>query len=300
MRILVTGAAGMLGRALVPVLEERHQVVRLTRSDCDLCDEDAVREIFQLGKPDTVMHLAAFTNVDACEREPQKAKEQNEVATRNVARAAKHVGATMLYTSTDYIFAGDRDDPYQEDDAPNPLNVYGRSKLMGERALQEILDRYFIVRTSWLFGPHGKNFVATVLRLAGEKKGLRVVNDQRGSPTYTRHLARKLEELVTTGKYGVYHITGAGSCTWFEFAQTIIELSGMKDVSLTPVSSSEHVCDATRPAYSVLANRQLMDLGIALLPCWTTGLRDYLEEVQHGEEWSGKTTGTLSTHASCG
>jgi len=300
MRILVTGAAGMLGHALVPVLEERHQVVKLTRSDCDLGDESAVREIFRLEKPETVMHLAAFTNVDACEREPQKAQEQNAEATRNVARAANEIGAAVLYTSTDYVFGGDRDSPYREDDPPNPLNVYGRSKLAGEQHLEEILDRYFIVRTSWLFGSHGKNFVATVRRLAGEKKELRVVNDQRGSPTYTRHLATKLEQLVTTGEYGVYHITGAGSCTWFEFAGKIVEFGGIKDVSLTPVSSSEYVSDARRPAYSVLANGRLMDLGIGLLPHWTAGLKDYLEEVQHGEEWSGATTGTRTTHASCG
>jgi dTDP-4-dehydrorhamnose reductase len=296
MRILVTGATGMLGHALVPVLEERHQVVRLTRNDCDLCDESAVSGIFQLEKPEIVMHLAAFTNVDACERVPQKAEKQNAEATRNVARAAKQIGAAVLHTSTDYVFRGDRDSPYREDDPPNPLNVYGRTKLMGEQYLEEILDRYFIVRTSWLFGPHGKNFVTTILKLAGEKRQLRIVNDQQGTPTYTRHLATKLEELVTTGEYGVYHITGAGSCTWFEFAEKIVEFGGIKDVSLTPIASSEYVCDARRPAYSVLANGRLMELGIGPLPHWTGGLKDYLEEV--GEGWSGTTTGTRTAHAS--
>jgi dTDP-4-dehydrorhamnose reductase len=298
MRILVTGAAGMLGHALAPVLEERHQGVRLTGSDCDLCNESAVREIFQLQKPDIVMHLAAFTNVDACEREPEKATEQNAVATRNVASAAKHVGAAVLYTSTDYVFGRDLGRPYREDDPPSPLNVYGRSKLLGEQHVQEILLLYFIVRTSWLFGPRGRNCVSTILRIAGEKKELRVVNDQRGSPTYTRHLATKLEELVTSGEYGVYHINGAGSCTWFEFAQKIVEFSGIKGVSLTPVSSCEYVCDAARPAYSVLANGRLGELGIGLLPHWETGLKDYLKELQNGEERRDKSTGTRSAYAS--
>ncbi len=284
MQIVVTGAGGMLGHALAPVLAAEHQVIGLTRRDCDLCDGAAVAQVFELHKPDLVIHLAAFTQVDACELEPQKAKACNEDATLNVARSAKQIGAAVLYTSTDYVFAGDHDRPYRESDPPGPLNVYGRSKLMGEKHLQATLDRYWIVRTSWLFGPYGRNFVSTIRRLAGEKKELRIVSDQRGSPTYTRHLARKLAELVTAAEYGVYHVSASGSCTWFEFAQKIVEFSGIQEVRLKPVSSSEYVSDAKRPAYSVLDNRKLSGVGTGLLPHWETGLRDYLEEVQRGEE----------------
>ena len=295
MRILVTGAAGMLGHALAPVLEQVHQVVKLTRKDCDLCDEGAVREIFQLQKPSLVIHLAAFTNVDACELNPQKANAWNELATVNVARAAKHIGAAILYTSTDYIFDGSLDRPYREDDPPNPLNVYGRSKLMGEKHVQEILDRHFIVRTSWLFGPNGKNFVSTILRLAGEKPEIRIVNDQRGSPTYTRHLSQKLAELVMTREYGIYHITAGGNCTWFEFAKTIVELCGVHGVRVIAISSLECGRAAPRPAYSVLANRRLGSLGIGLMPHWEKGLEDYLGEISGGN-YAGKAIGKGSPY----
>ena len=296
MRILVTGAAGMLGHALTPVLEADHQVIGLSRKDCDLCDEDAVREIFLLQNPDVVIHLAAFTNVDACELEPEKAKAGNEIATLNVAKATKRAGATLLYTSTDYVFDGRLDRPYREDDIPNPLSVYGRSKLMGERHVQEVLDRYFIVRTSWLFGPNGKNFVSTILRLAGEKSEIRVVNDQRGSPTYTRHLAQKLAELVTTREYGVYHITGGGSCTWFEFARKIIDICYLHRVRVTPISSLEFGRPAPRPANSVLANQRAISLGIGLLPHWEKGLDDYLDEIQEGKNCAGRENGKRSAY----
>ncbi len=296
MRILVTGAAGMLGHALTPLLEADHQVIGLSRKDCDLCDEDAVREIFLLQNPDVVIHLAAFTNVDACELEPEKAKAGNEIATLNVAKATKRAGATLLYTSTDYVFDGRLDRPYREDDIPNPLSVYGRSKLMGERHVQEVLDRYFIVRTSWLFGPNGKNFVSTILRLAGEKSEIRVVNDQRGSPTYTRHLAQKLAELVTTREYGVYHITGGGSCTWFEFARKIIDICYLHGVRVTPISSLEFGRPAPRPANSVLANQRAISLGIGLLPHWEKGLEDYLDEIQEGKNCAGRENGKRSAY----
>lgn len=296
MRILVTGAGGMLGHALVPVLEAQHQVIGLTRKDCDLCDELAVREFFLLQKPDMAIHLAAFTNVDACEFEFEKAKAGNEIATLNVAKATRLVGAPMLYISTDYVFDGRLDRPYSEDDLPNPLSVYARTKLMGEKHVQETLDRYFIVRTSWLFGPNGKNFVSTILRLAGEKPELRIVDDQRGSPTYTRHLAQKLAALVTTGEYGVYHITGGGSCTWFEFAQKIVELSGPHAVRVTPVSSLEYTRPAPRPANSVLANQRAISLGIGPLPHWEKGLKDYLNEIQEERNCAGREDGKGSAH----
>ncbi len=282
MRILVTGAAGMLGRALVPLLEEDHEVIGLARRNCDLSDENAVRETFRIHKPDLAVHLAAFTNVDGCELDPRKAQASNEAATLNVAKAAKGVGAAVLYTSTDYAFDGRANSPYTESAPTNPLNVYGKTKLAGEWHVQETLDRYFIVRTSWLYGPYGKNFVSTVLRLASEQPELRIVNDQRGSPTYTRHLAQKLAELVATREYGVYHVAAEGSCTWFEFARKILELSGVQGVRVLPISTSECGRPAPRPAYSVLAGRKLNSLGLGPLPHWQAGLESYLAEVRDG------------------
>jgi dTDP-4-dehydrorhamnose reductase len=282
LRVLVTGAAGMLGHALVPLLQVDHEVVGLTRSACDLSDEDAVRETFQSQKPDLVFHLAAFTNVDGCELDPQKAIAWNEVATLNVSKAAKGVGAAVLYTSTDYVFDGRATSPYSEDAPTHPLSVYGQTKLRGERHVQETLDRYFIVRTSWLYGLHGKNFVSTVLRLAGEKTELRIVDDQRGSPTYTLHLAKTLAELAATRKYGVYHVAAEGSCTWFEFARKIVEFSGLHEIQVTPISSSEFGRPAPRPAYSVLAKQRLRSSGVGLLPHWQAGLESYLAEIRDG------------------
>jgi dTDP-4-dehydrorhamnose reductase len=279
----------MLGHALMPVLEEKHEVAGLSRRDCDLCDERAVQEVFRLQRPDLVVHLAAWTDVDGCEREPQKATAWNEAATFHVARAAKQIGAAVLFVSTDYVFDGRATQPYPEEAQPNPLNVYGKTKLKGEEIIAGMLDRYFIVRTSWLFGPDGKNFVTTILRLVQEQSELRVVNDQRGSPTYTRHLARKLAELATTNEYGTYHITGDGDCTWFEFARKIIELAAIEGVQVLPISSAECGRPALRPAYSVLANRKLSLLGMGLLPHWKAGLKSYLEEISNGGHSADKT-----------
>lgn len=288
MRILVTGAAGMLGHALVPVLQEDHEVVELTRQDCDLCDQDAVWETFRRQKPEMVFHLAAFANVDGCELDPEKAKAWNELATLNVAKAAKHIDAAVLYTSTDYVFDGRATSPYAEEAQTNPLNVYGRTKLMGERHVGDMVERSFIIRTSWLYGPGGKNFVSTILRLASEKSELRVVSDQRGSPTYTKHLAKKLAELAMTREYGTYHVTAEGNCTWYEFARKIVELGGPTGTQVLPISTPESGRPAPRPAYSVLANNRLSSLDIGLLPRWEEGLESYLAEIRDGGKCAGK------------
>ena len=188
----------------------------------------------------------------------------------------------MLYVSTDYVFDGDQADPYSERDHPNPINAYGRSKLLGEQHVQAVLDRHFIARTSWMFGPNGKNFVTTILKLAHQHDILRVVSDQRGSPTYTRHLALKLLELVETDAYGVYHITGSGSCSWFEFARSIVELWPIQGVQVIPISSAECGRAARRPTNSVLENQRLALTRMALLPHWKAALAEYLDELKRG------------------
>jgi len=275
----------MLGTALLPVLRQRHQVSGIDFNDCNICDAGAISAALHSRRPELVLHLAAYTNVDGCEKDPQIAEETNSTGTRNVARACADVGATMLYVSTDYVFDGTKTGAYFEDDRPNPISVYGRSKLLGEQHVQAIVSRHFVVRTSWLYGPNGKNFVTTILKVAHQQKVLRVVNDQHGSPTYTRHLASKIAELVETQAFGVYHITGSGNCSWFEFAGTILDLWPVDGVQVIPISSDESGRAARRPANSVLENRGLKLAHLGLLPHWKTALAEYLDELkQSGHE----------------
>ena len=288
MRILVTGFTGLLGHALLPVLRRDHRVIGLGSKDCDIRDETAVRRVLHVYRPELLIHLAAYTDVDGCELDPRKADEVNGTGTRNFARACAEVGAAIVYLSTDYVFDGRKTRPYSEFDRPNPINSYGRSKLLGEQFLQGTLDRYFVVRTSWLFGPHGKNFVQPILRAASQQTGLRVVNDQCGSPIYTRHLAKKLLELIKTNRYGIYHITGSGSCTWFELARSILQLSGLTGVRLAPISSAESGRPALRPANSVLENRRLRLMQLGLLPNWREGLGTFLNELREDSKFFGE------------
>jgi dTDP-4-dehydrorhamnose reductase len=280
MRVLVTGATGMLGHALLPVLSLSHQVTGVGVEDFDIRDEDAVRATFAAHDPELVLHLAAYTNVDGCETDPQTAEETNGTGTRIVAEACGEIGAAMLYVGTDYVFDGGQAEPYSERDHPNPINAYGRSKLLGEQYVQSVLDRHFIARTSWLFGPNGRNFVTTILDLADQQEVLRVVNDQRGSPTYTRHLALKLLDIVEMGAYAIYHITGSGSCSWFEFAQSIVELWPIRGARVIPISTAESGRAARRPANSVLENQRLRLMHMALLPHWKSALAEYLDELK--------------------
>ncbi len=288
MRILVTGSTGLLGHTLLPVLRQNHRVMGLSSKDCDIRDETAVRRVLHGYRPELLIHLAAYTDVDGCELDPRRADELNGTGTRNFARACAEVDAAILYLSTDYVFDGRKTRPYSEFDGPNPINSYGRSKLLGEQFLQGTLDRYFVVRTSWLFGPHGKNFVQRILQAASQQASLRVVNDQCGSPTYTRHLAMKLSELIKTNGYGIYHITGSGSCTWFELASSILRLSGLTGVRLAPISSAECGRSALRPANSVLENRRLRLMKLGLLPNWREGLIAFLNELMEDSKLLGE------------
>jgi dTDP-4-dehydrorhamnose reductase len=281
-RVLVTGANGMLGTALLPRLAAEHEVVGVDFKDFDISRETSVQKAFGDLRPDFVFHLAAYTDVDGCEEHPQMAREVNAQGTRNVARSCAEIGAVLLYVSTDYVFDGSMERPYREDDAPNPLSVYGQSKLGGEQHVQSLLARHFIVRSSWLYGPRGKNFVATILKAAKERDELRVVSDQRGSPTYTEHLAVKLAQMVRVQSYGIYHVTGAGNCSWFEFAQAILELGGFERVRVVPISTQELGRKAPRPANSVLENRRLIESHLGALPHWREGLAHYLGE---GQRW---------------
>ena len=280
MRIFVTGAKGMLGSALVPVLQQRHEVWGAGSRECDVCDPGAVAGLLRARRPELVLHLAAYTDVDGCEANPQLAEQTNSGGTRNVALGCAEIDAAMLYLSTDYVFDGRKAGPYVEDDLPNPISVYGQSKWEGEQHVRALLKRYCIVRASWLFGPHGTNFVETILERAHGQKTLRVVDDQRGSPTYTRHLARKLAELAEARAVGVYHATGAGACSRFELARTILNLWPLDGVEVVPIPSCESGRAAPRPANSVLENRALQAAGIGLMPHWKVALTEYLDEIK--------------------
>ena len=285
MRILITGNKGMLGQDLTAHLKARHQVVGADLPEVDITDPHSVQRAFAGGKLDAVIHAAAFTAVDNCEHRPDLAFQVNAEGTHNVAVACREASLTMLYLSTDYVFDGQKTAPYAEDDLPNPLNVYGQSKLQGESHVKELLPGSWIVRTSWLFGPLGKNFVRTILQRAQQGESLRVVDDQVGAPTYTVDLAEKLEQIVMRGSPGIYHVTNRGYCSWFEFAQEILRQAGLSHVPLFAIPTSASDRAARRPRNSRLAHTRLESEGLGLLPPWQDALARYLlreVQAQHG------------------
>jgi len=281
MRIVVIGANGQLGTDLVKVLNN-WDLVPLTHADLDICDFVRTRKVLTELKPDIVINTAAFNRVDDAEDQPEKAFWVNTYAVRNLAQVCADLDCTLMHISTDYVFGGEKRTPYTEDDPPNPLNVYGVSKLAGEYFARNICSKHFIVRTSGLYGVAGSsgkggNFVETMVRLAREGKPIRVVTDQVLTPTYTKDLAQKIKELLTTEAYGLYHITNSGQCSWYEFASKIFELLGMKP-DFGPTTSAEFGAKARRPAYSVLAHKRLKELGLDDLRPWPEALKAYLEE----------------------
>lgn len=276
MRILITGSKGMLGLDLSALLRAHHEVVGADLPEVDITDLRLVRAAIHGAGIDAVIHTAAFTAVDDCERRPEVAFQVNAEGTRNVAIACRDFSVRLLYISTDYVFDGRNPTPYAENDAPDPLNVYGASKLQGEKYAAELLSAAWIVRTSWLFGPLGKNFVRTILERARQGNSLRVVDDQFGAPTYTVDLAEKLEQIVTEGKPGIYHATNQGYCSWFEFAGEILRQAGLSHVPLAAIPTSSSDRPALRPRNSRLAHTRLESEGLGLLPPWQDALKRYL------------------------
>lgn len=272
MRIVVTGSGGMLGQDLATCLELNHRVVRLYHADADITNPKQIRDVFRNAKPELVIHAAAITAVDDCELKPDLARAVNAEGTRNVAQACKDCGARLIYISTDYVFDGNKAEPYEETDEPNPLNVYGQSKLQGEKYVLELLQKAWIVRVAWLYGPMGKNFVHAILQQALEGNPIRVVNDQWGSPTYTMDVAESLKQLIANAPPGIYHMTNQGHCSWHEFAQEILRQSQLSRIQVDPISTTGLHRKARRPINSRLANLNLVDAGIGLLPTWQDGL----------------------------
>ena len=239
MRVLVTGYAGQLGWDTVRQLEARGIECRgVDMQDFDLTDGQAVKNYVQEYRPSVIVHCAAYTGVDKAESQPEICAAVNGMGTVNVVRAALSVGAKLVFISTDYVFPGTGDKPYQVDDPYGPQNVYGMSKVQGEDAVRSLMTRYFILRTSWVFGKNGRNFVRTMLKLGAEKKEIRVVNDQIGSPTYTQDLARVICDMIITDKYGIYHVRNEGFLSWYDFAKMIMEKAGLP-CRVIPVPSSE-------------------------------------------------------------
>jgi dTDP-4-dehydrorhamnose reductase len=275
MRILITGAAGMLGLDVARAAERAgHDVVALPRAELDIADAGAVDHAFAAERPDAVVNCAAWTDVDAAEADPEGALAVNGAGAGNVALAAAARGARLVHVSTDYVFDGTKSEPYVESDATAPLSSYGASKLAGERAIAEAHPGAVIARSSWLFGTGGKNFAATMLGLAAERPEVRVVTDQRGCPTWTGHLAGALLALLESESGGVRHVAGGGACTWNEFAREIFSQAGV-DCRVLDATTAEMVRPATRPANSVLVS-ELAET--PALPPWQEGLAGYLAE----------------------
>ena len=272
MKVLITGASGQLGFDAVKVLREQGvDCLGVGSKELDVTDRDAVLHVFDTYCPDAVLHCAAWTKVDLAENEPECCMRVNADGTRNVALACRELGSKLLYISTDYVFPGTGDKPWETDDPTRPLNVYGRSKLAGEQAVRELVEKHFIVRTSWVIGEHGNNFVKTMLRLAETHDCLRVVDDQIGSPTFTADLAPLLCDMLFTEKYGVYHATNEGFCSWAELAEVVFRLTG-KDIAVHHVSTEDYGAKALRPKNSRLSKASLDAGGFTRLPMWEASL----------------------------
>lgn len=289
MNILVTGASGQLGHDLVIELRKRgHSVTGVSSRELNLTDPAAVRAYLNAMRPNVVMHCAAYTAVDKAEDDTEACLAVNHLGTKAVADACAEIGCKLLYISTDYVFPGDGERPWEPEDVTNPLNLYGKSKLLGEEAVRAATDKHFIVRISWVFGVNGKNFVKTMLRLGAERDKLTVVNDQFGSPTYTKDLSVLLADMVVTEKYGTYHATNEGICSWFEFASAIIAEAGLP-AKVLPVSSDQYPSRAKRPSNSRMSKEKLTANGFNPLPTWQDALCRYLEELkekEHGKDQS--------------
>lgn len=277
MRILVTGTKGQLGHDVMKELEKRgHVGIGVDIEEMDITDAAQVESVIRASDVEAVIHCAAYTAVDAAEEAEELCREINARGTEYIAKVCKELDLKMIYISTDYVFDGEGTRPWEPDDERNPLNVYGQTKYEGELAVEQNLEKYFIVRIAWVFGVNGKNFIRTMLKLAENNQEIRVVNDQTGSPTYTYDLARLLVDMVETEKYGRYHATNEGLCTWYEFACEIFRQAG-KDVKVIPVSSGEFPAKAKRPHNSRMEKRKLRENGFEPLPAWQDALSRYLK-----------------------
>jgi len=310
-KILITGASGQLGFDLLRGLKNC-ELIPSTRENLDITQLEETLDSVSEAAPDVIIHCAAFTDVDGCESHPDEAFMVNGIGTRNVAIAARRAEAKLIYVSTDYVFDGRKDTPYTEFDSPHPLTVYGKSKLLGEEYVKQQLNQFFIVRVAWLYGRHGKNFVKTMFRLAQTKERIEVVNDQRGTPTWTVDVVHQIERLLSTEAYGTYHCTSQGSCSWYEFALEIFKHAGyeavadssgsvrlmpnsqnrrsntqdlgsktqnLTPINMRPVTSEEFPHPAKRPKNSVLENYMFKLQGFDVMPEWKASVTRFMSEL---------------------
>lgn len=280
MKVLVTGAKGQLGYDVMNELAKRgYEGIGVDVQEMDITNAQAVDRVITESGVDKVIHCAAYTAVDAAEDNVDLCRKVNAQGTENIAKVCKKLDIPMLYLSTDYVFDGEGTRPWEPDDKRDPLNVYGQTKYEGELAIEENLDKYFIVRIAWVFGVNGKNFIKTMLKLAENHDTITVVNDQVGSPTYTYDLSRLLVDMIETDKYGRYHATNEGLCTWYEFAVEIFRQAGIS-VNVVPVTSEEFQAKAKRPHNSRLNKDKLDEMGFKRLPSWQDALSRYLKIIR--------------------
>jgi dTDP-4-dehydrorhamnose reductase len=268
----------MLGTDLMAVFGSAHEVAGLDLPAIDITRPEQCFAAVDSLHPDVLINAAAFTRVDDCETRPDEAMQVNGHGAGNLARAAAATGSLFVHYGTDYIFDGLKREAYVEEDEPNPQSAYGKSKLLGETLIRRHCPNHLILRTSWLFGPHGPNFIRTIVGAAKKGTSLRVVHDQRGSPTYSRDLAEWTLKMIAAGCRSTYHVTNSGACTWFELASKAVEWAGTKNVSIAPVTTSEFPRPAPRPANSVLANAHLERDGLPGMRPWQVAAREYVEQ----------------------
>ena len=280
MRILVTGAKGQLGTDLVKELNGRgHDVIAIDIKDLDITRYADVEKYIKAAKPEAVIHCAAYTAVDAAEDNIGACMRVNCIGMGNIAKVCGDMNIRMLYLSTDYVFNGEGERPWEPEDEADPINTYGMSKYEGEKVVKQDVLKYFIVRISWVFGAGGSNFVKTMLKLGKSKGAVSVVSDQIGSPTYTPDLSVLLADMIVTNKYGIYHATNEGLCSWYEFACEIFRQAGMDEVKVTPLTTEEYPVKAKRPKNSRMSKTKLDLKGFNRLPAWQDALGRFLEEI---------------------
>lgn len=284
MKVLVTGVKGQLGFDVMNELKKRGiEGIGVDVDEMDITDAATCRKVITEAGPDAVIHCAAYTAVDAAETNMDICRKVNAGGTRNIALVCRDLDIKMMYISTDYVFNGQGERPWEPDDKREPLNAYGQSKYEGELAIEELVKKFFTVRIAWVFGVNGKNFIKTMLRLGKERGAVSVVDDQIGSPTYTYDLARLLVDMIQTDRYGRYHATNEGLCSWYEFAVEIFKQAGMDEVKVTPVSTKEYTAmypnQAKRPMNSRISKEKLSENGFERLPSWQDALGRYLKEI---------------------
>ncbi|WP_209125690.1 dTDP-4-dehydrorhamnose reductase [Alkalihalobacillus sp. BA299] len=277
MRVLITGANGQLGKDLALYGKQVADVFALGKDQLDITKGSEVSQVIHSVTPDIIIHAAAYTAVDLCEVEQKRAFDINSLGALNIAKKAKEINAKMVYISTDYVFSGDKGAPYVEEDTPNPKSVYGMSKWLGEQIVQSTIEESYIIRTSWLYGSGGNNFAKTMLKLAEQKKEVHVVNDQIGSPTYTKDLSKIIFQLIKK-RYGIYHVSNLGQCSWFTFARHIFKIAGYDSNLIKPISTKAYGAKAPRPAYSVLAHIELEKEDIPIPRYWEEAIIEFIRE----------------------